>query len=188
MNKTASMLAFLAAPLIAPAAHAVSELDLAVSADAVGLEYSFRNDDRGSQWGLGAMYNDDVNATLLSAAFNVVGQASANGEVYTGLGFKAAVHETFQTAASLGLGGFVQYQPVDFYGLGLEAQLYYAPEILNSNDADAFYEARARVTYAIHPQAKVFAGWTNIAVEYDDTQIDEVDIEQAFNLGFSLVF
>lgn len=188
MNKTASILAFLAAPMLAPAAHATSELDLAVSADAVGLEYSYRNDDRGSQWGLGAMYNDDVNATLLSAAFNVVGQASANGDVYTGLGFKAVVHETFQTAASVALGGFVQYQPANLHGVGLEAQLYYAPEILNSNDADRFYEALARVTYAVHPQAKVFVGWTNIAVEYDGTSVDEVDIEQAVNLGFTLVF
>lgn len=188
MKKTASILAVLATPFLASAANAVSELDLAVSTDAVGVEYRYRNDDSGSQWGLGGMYNDDVNATLLSAAFNVVGEASANGQVYTGLGFKAAVHETFQTGASIGLGGFLQYQPLDLYGLGVEAQLYYAPEILNTNDADRFYEARARVTYAVHPQAKVFVGWTNIAVEYDQTLIDEVDIEQAFNLGFTLVY
>lgn len=188
MKKAAFMLTILTASLMTSNAGAVSELDLSVSTDAIGLEYSHRDDDRGSEWGMGALYNDETSATLLSAAFNVVGEASANGRVYTGLGLKATAHETFQTAASLALGGFVQYQPLDLYGLGAEAHLYYAPEILNSNDAERFYEVRARLTYAVHRQAKIFVGWTNIAVEYDQTPIDDVDIEQAFNLGFTLTY
>lgn len=190
MNKTIVSLAFLSASAAAPHAFAESELDLAVSSDVVAMDYRNRDEERGSQWGVGAMYNDPLSASLVSASFNVVGEADASGAVYTGLGLKLAVHDTFQTAASLALGGSLQYEPEEFMGLGLEGQIYYAPDILNTNDAEQFYELVARITYAIHPQAKVFVGWTDVNIEYDDSPFEdeEVEFEQNANLGFTLIF
>lgn len=188
MNNKTALVALLSASALVPNAFAESELDMAVSADALAIDYAYRDEERGSLWGVGAMYNDPLNASLISATFNVVGEANASGAIYTGLGLKGVLHETFQTAASLALGGSIQYQPEDLMGLGLEGQLYYAPEILNTNDAEEFYELIARVTYAVHPQAKVFVGWTSVNVEYDDALIPEVEIEDNFNVGFTLVF
>lgn len=189
MNKATLGLMLVAAPALASNAHAASELDLSVSSEVVALEYRLLDDIRGSRWGVGAMYNADNKAALASATFNVVGQADATREAFTGLGLKAVVHDTeFQTAASLALGGSVQYQPAEFNGFGLQGQLYYAPEILNTNDADEYYEIVARVTYLVHPQARVFVGWTNATVKYDDPLVREVRIEQALNLGFTLLF
>lgn len=187
MNKTTLISALVLVPWLAPSVYAQSELDLAVSADDVELEYSHRNEELGRQWSAGALYNDAENATMLSAGFSVVGEATANGQVFTGLGVKAAAHETFQTAGSLALGGFVEFQPAELQGLGLEGQLYYAPEVLNTNDADQFYELEARVTYAVHPQAEVFVSWSNVVVGYDHELVDEVNIEDGFNLGFTLM-
>lgn len=189
MNKATSVLALLTAPVLAPGAYAASELDLSVSSDVVALEYSVRDGQRGSQWGVGAMYNDDLSASLVSATFNVVGEAVATGEIHTGLGLKGVAHDTdLQSAISIALGGSVEYQPQEFHGLGLEGQLYYAPEILNTNDAEAFYEIVARVTYLVHPQAKLFLGWTNATVEYDHPLVNKVEIEKAVNVGFTLIF
>lgn len=189
MNKTTLGLMLMAAPALAPSAHAVSELDLSVSSEVVAMEYRLRDEVRGSRWGVGAMYNDDNKAALASATFNVVGQADATGETFTGLGLKAVVHDTdLQTAASLALGGSVQYQPAELNGFGVQGQLYYAPEILNTNDAEAYHELMARVTYLVHPQARVFAGWTNATVKYDDPIVNEVRVERAVNLGFTLIF
>ena len=182
------LFALLALFVLSNAALASSELDLALSSDVIALDYRAINDDSGSMWGVGAMYNDPLSATLASVSFNVVGQATANGEVHTGLGFKGVVHDTFQTAGSIALGGLVRYQPESLKGFGFSGQLYYAPDILNSNDADQYFEFIARVSYAVHPHAHVFLGWTSVNVKYDDPIIKEVEIDQSFNVGFSLKF
>lgn len=188
MRKSTLFLA-LAATVSAAGASAESELDLSISSDVVGIEYSIRDGLQGVQWAAGAKYNDDHNATLFSGTFNVTGKAVANEQTYTGLGVKAVIHDTdVDTAGSLALGGSASYQPAQLNGFGLEGQVYYAPEVLNTGDADEFYELVARVTYAVHPQGRVFVGWTNATVEYDDALVREVEIENAFNMGFTLLF
>lgn len=188
MRKTTLVIALTAA-LVATGAEADSELDVSISSEVFGIDYSVRDGLQGVQWGAGVMYNDDLNASLFSAAFNVTGKAVANQQTYTGLGLKAVVHDTdIETAGSLALGGSAQYQPPELNGFGFEGQVYYAPEVLNTGDADEFYELVARVTYAVLPQGRVFVGWTNATVEYDSLIASEVEIEKGFNMGFTLLF
>lgn len=188
MTKIQKLLSVAAAQLIAVQANAASELDLALSADMIGINYSALNEQRGSLWGLGAIYNDEASASAMSATFNVVGQTLAASDLQTGLGLKGVVHDTFQTATSLALGGFARYEPPQFGGFGLEGQLYLAPEMLNSNDADQYRELMLRLTYAINPRARVFGGWLDQTVKYDDPLISEVEINRSLNLGFVLNF
>lgn len=188
MKKTTTLFALLGSQLLVPSAFAFSELDLSLSSDVIAMNYRLLDEQRGSQWGVGAMYNEPLDSTAVSATFNVVGEAIATREAYTGIGLKAIVHDTFQTAGSLALGGTVHYQPKDFAGFGFEGQLYFAPEILNSNDAEQYFELIARITYAVHPQAKVFVGWTDVTVDYDNAPVREVEIENAVNLGFTVSF
>lgn len=188
MKNVSRVMACLAAPFLAPSAFAFSELDLAVSTEVIAVDYRLRDEVRGSLWGVGAMFNDSASASLLSATFNVVGEATQTEDVNTGLGVKAVVHDTFRTAASLGIGGSVQYRPQELSGFGLEGQLYYAPEILSVN-SEQYYEFVARVTYDVHPQARVFVGYTAVNVRYDRLDQDrEVKIEDRPNLGFTLTF
>ncbi len=187
MKNISRVMACLTTSLLAPSALAYSELDLAVSTEVIAVDYRLRDEERGSLWGLGAMYNDSESASLLSATFNVVGDATQTNDVHTGLGVKAVVHNTVRTAASLGLGGSVQYRPAEFSGFGLEGQLYYAPNILSAN-SEQYYEFVARITYDIHPQARVFVGYTAVNVRYDREEVREVTIEDRPNLGFTLTF
>lgn len=188
MKKTGAVLALLASPLLATPALSSSELDFSLAADVVGIEYRLLDVERGSQWGAGIIYNDDEGATLASAQFSVVGEPGGVEDLKTGVGLKAIVHDTFQTAATLALGGSMRYEPDHFQGIGLEGRLYYAPDVLNSNDAEQFYELVARVTYAVHEQARVFVGLTDITVKYDDPVVDRIDIQRGFNLGFTMMF
>lgn len=188
MKKAGSIFLLVAAPLLATPALSSSELDFSLAADTVGIEYRLLDAQRGSQWGGGLLYNDDEDATLLSAQFSVVGEPGGVDDLYTGVGLKALVHNTFQTAATLALGGSIRYSPDHFQGIGLEGRLYYAPDILNTNDAEQYFELVARVTYAVHEQARIFVGLTDITVRYDDPVVDRVDIQRGFNIGFTMMF
>lgn len=168
-------------------AFAESELELGVSTEAVTVDYRLLDEVRGTAWGVGGLYNDDDSAWLVSGTFNVVGRATQTHDVHTGLGVKAVVHDAFETAGALGLGGFVQYQPVVLQGFGVQGQLYYAPSVL-SLDSERYLDLFARVTYDVHPQAQVFVGWSQVTVKYDDQVVDEVDLKQGFDLGFTLSF
>ncbi len=188
MTRIHKLLTIAAFQLAATHAAAVAELDVALSADMIGINYSALNAQRGSLWGVGAIYNDDTSASAVSATFNVVGQTLANSDLQTGLGLKGVVHDTFQTAASLALGGFARYEPPHLGGFGVEGQLYLAPEMLNSNDADQYREVMLRLTYALNPRARLFGGWLDQTVKYDHPLIDEAEINRSLSVGFVLNF
>ena len=172
--------------LLALPVYAESELGVLVSSDVVAFNYG-RNNDNNSQWGMMGLYNDSEHASLIAAHFNVVGDVGDSSEFHTGLGFKAAIYDTFETAASLALGGRVEYSPVNWSGVGLIGQLYYAPNIFSTKDVSKYLDIVLRLTYAVNPQAKVFVGWQNIEVGYDEIDTD-FKIDQSLNVGFSLYF
>ena len=184
---TTALLTPLAAALLAPGAVADSEMDLAVSSKAVTFDYRLRDTLNNTLWGGGAVYNDDYSAFLLSGLFNVVGNATQLDNLYTGLGVKAVFHDAFQSGGALGLGGSLQYQPPETQGFGVEGQLYYAPSALSFN-SDSYLDIYARVTYDVHPQARVFVGYALVNVEYDDDFNSEVEFKDGIDLGFTLTF
>lgn len=188
MKKSASLLALIASPILAAPAFSSSELDFSLSADVVGIEYRMLDAQRGSQWGLGLVYNDDEGATAVSAHFGVTGEPEGVDDLYTSVGLKAVVLDTFQTSAALALGGSLRYEPDHFQGIGLEGRLFYAPDILTTNDSEQYFELVARVTYAVHEQARIFVGLTDITVSYDDPLVDRVDVQRGFNLGLTMMF
>ena len=178
---------FLAAvTLVALPVCAESQLGVSVSSDVVTLNYSHSSDNN-SQWGVMGLYNDPLRASLIAANFNVVGQAGESSELYTGLGFKAAIYDTFETAGSLALGGSIEYSPSEWSGFGVQGQLYYAPSIFSTKDVDKYLDFLIRATYDVNAQAKVFLGWQSIEVGYEGGGSD-IEIDKSFNLGFSLYF
>lgn len=189
MKKLACSLAILSAQALASGAFAAEtvELDLAVSSDMVAVDYHLVDEVRGSLFGVGVTRNDEVDATAAAATFNVVGDAFGNPDLRSAIGVRAVVHDTFQTAGSIAVGGSFRYQP-HLSPVGFETQLYYAPEVLNFNDAVQYRELLARVTFAIHSRARVFVGWTDKTIEYEGAPVDEVRINRSFNVGFTLTY
>lgn len=189
MKKLMYVFALAGAQILSTNALASSELDLGLSSDTVTLDYRFLDESRGSLWGAGLTRNDDLSATAVSAMFNVVGDTYATDQIHTGLGLKGVVHDTFQTAVSGAAGGFVRLEPAHWANVAFEGQLYFAPNMLNSNDARQYYEILARVTYDVHPRAKVFAGWINKTIKYDsDVPVRKVELNDNLNVGFILAF
>lgn len=188
MKKATSCLVLLLAISLPTKVLAESAIDLAVGSEYLAVDYRIKDLKRGHQWGVGGVYNDDKSATAVSAGFSVVGDAIESGEIETGLGLKGIIHDTFETAGSLALVGTVRFAPLNFYRLGMEGRAFFAPELLNVRSAKQYLELVARVTYAAHPQADVFLGWTEVNVEYDDAVIDDVDVQSGVNVGFTLRF
>lgn len=168
--------------------YASSRLNLALASEMAAIDYAHTNSQRGSQWGFGALYNDSNNSSLAFVSFNVIGQSSTASGVQTGLGLKAVVHDTFQAASSLALGGKLRYGPAAWSGLGVEGGLYFAPSMLNTNDAEQYFEFLVRLTYSVNQQARVFAGWQSIDVKYKDAIVQKVELDHGLNIGFSLSF
>ena len=175
-------------PVVSTGAYASSELNLALSSDIASIDYARTNSDRGSQWSFGALYNDPNNASQAFVSFNVIGESQSASGLQTGLGLKLVVHDTFQTAGSLALGGKVRYAPEAWSGLGLEGGAYFAPSMLNTNDAEQYFEVLARVTYSVNPQARFFIGLQSINIKYDEAIVSKVEMDKGANIGFTLTF
>ncbi len=174
--------------LAAATAQASSEISFALSSDMVSADYLSISDDSGSQWGFGALYSDDAHATLVFGTFNVMGKMGSDSGFSSGLGGKILVHDTFQTAGSLALGGKVRFAPEAWSGIGFEGGVYIAPNMLNTNDAEQYFEIIARAAYSVNDNSRVFVGWQNIDVKYDDAEVSKVDLDSGLNVGFSLTF
>lgn len=171
----------IALPLVATAG---GSLDFSLSNDSVRLEHEAVRAGTGAHITTGVVYNEQNEAYAFSAGFNAVDATMSNREMIGGIGFKGFLFDSHEPAFALGVGGFLRWQPDFMNGLGTEAQLYYAPDILSFRDAIAFQEAIVRITYKVLPQARVFVGWHDISGYYDDLGIAKVD--STFNLGFRM--
>lgn len=188
MLKLHHMLIGMALPVLSCTCLASSELNMALSSDLAAADYAHASSTQVSQWGFGALYNDAARSSLVFLSFNVIGESSAVSGLHTGLGLKLVFHDTFQSAGSLALGGKVRFSPAAWSGFGVEGGVYFAPSMLNTNDAEQYFELMARLTYSVNQQARVFLGWQNIDVDYDDVAVDDVEIDRGLNVGFSLSF
>lgn len=188
MLKLPALIVALTLPLAATHAYAASELNLAVSGDMASLDYSYGKDDVGGHWGAGGLYSDETHSVLAFVSFTAVGETAAVSGLQTGLGVKLVTHDTFQTAVSLALGGTARFAPEAWSGVGVEGGVYFAPGMLNTHDADQYFEAHARLSYSLHEQARVFVGYQNITIKYDDDLVDKVKLDGGINIGFTLVF
>ena len=114
----------------------------------------------------------------------MVDQTAVNNELIGGVGLKGFVYDATETAFALGLGGFLRYQPTVLKGLGVELMYYYAPTILSFNETERFHEFIARVNYRVHPQARVFFGWTDVGGKYNEYGYQSID--ETANFGIRL--
>lgn len=165
-------------------ASAGGSLDFSLSNDSVRLEHEAVRVGSGAHITTGAAYSEETEAYAFSLGFNAVDATMANREMIGGIGFKGFLFDSYEPGFAVSVGGFLRWQPDFMNGLGTEAQLYYAPDILSFNDVTAFQEVIARVTYKVLPQARVFVGWHDIAGYYNDVGLSRVD--NTFNIGFRM--
>lgn len=182
------IVASVGAALTAVVVHAGGEVDFALSNESLRLEHDAVLVGTGAHFSTGLYYNEELSNWALTAGFNAVDATMANQELIGGVGFKGMLMSTQvdDFALSVGVGGFLRWQPLFMNGLGMEGQAYYAPSILSFDDLNSSYELVVRATYKVLPQAKVFFGFHELAGTYGN--ISEVEVDSTLHVGFRMTY
>lgn len=178
----------LSASLISVGSMAGGAVDFSLSNDSVRAEHDAVFVGSGAHFTVGGLYNEENSNWALTGGFNAVDATLANEELIGGVGFKAFMLRTEIDDLSLaaGVGGFLRWQPDFMNGLGLEGHAYYAPSILSFGDAKSVYDITLRATYKVLPQARVFVGFHEVAADYEDGPLTEVD--STFHIGLRVTY
>ncbi len=169
-------------------AFAGGEIDFALSNTSIRVEHDAVLVGTGAHFSTGFLYNEDNESWAVTAGFNAVDATMANQEMIGGVGFKALMMSTDASDFSVGagVGGFLRWQPNFMNGLGLEGQAYFAPNILSFGKLTSAYEAVARVTYKVLPQARVFIGYHEVTGNYENRS--DVSVDSTFHIGFRMAY
>ena len=178
MNKLLAAIALAATSSVSLAGGAV---DLSLTLESVRLEHEAKIVDTAAMFSVGGAYNEG-SGYMISLGGAAV-DPTANHELVAGLGGKifAMSEEGEDLGVGLGIGGFVRYQPDFFHGVGVEMSGFYAPDVLSWANSHAMGEFLTRLSYKVLPNARVFVGYTYIAVDQD---FRNREIENSGNIGF----
>ncbi|HKK02028.1 MAG TPA: YfaZ family outer membrane protein [Desulfuromonadales bacterium] len=134
------------------------------------------------------LYNDNNDATIGSAGLMFLGEPGNVPGLRLGIGAQVyggrGAHS--QDILSLGVGGTAVYAPPRFGGIGIAADLYYAPRVFSLLDAKRLFEGGARVQYAITPKAEVYLGYQYLRADFGHESHQNLD--KALRVGFNAHF
>lgn len=173
---------------LAGTSFAGGEIDFALSNTSVRVEHDAVLRQTGAHISVGGLYSESTQNWALTGGFNAVDATMSNKEVIGGVGFRGFLMSTEISELSLGIGvgGFLRWQPDFMNGLGLEGQGYFSPSILSFGDLTSGYEAVARLTYKVLPQARVFLGFHEITANYDVQS--NVKVDSTMHIGFRMSY
>ena len=139
----------------------------------------------GMEWDVGHYYNED-DVTVTHLGLHVSGENwSKAGTFDVGLGGRLLlVRSDEEDASALALGARVRFSPVHRVGIG--GELYFAPDITTFDEATRYTEATVRADYQLLPQALLYVGYRVIEMDFDD--VDDVEIDDSFQVGMKLLW
>lgn len=91
------------------------------------------------------------------------------------------------SVSALALGGSYKYFIPANMPVALGLELFYAPGITTSGDADSFMDFRARAEIDLLPSATIFAGFRSVTTELEGTS-DDYEIDDNFHVGIRVQF
>lgn len=144
-----------------------------------------------AQFGVRGFYDDDYDTRLGSAELSFLGRPGNAPGLTAGVGaaFWAGRvgHEPFEfDILSLGIGARVGYAPPQLMGVGFDAKLFYAPQILTGGDSERLIEGAVRASYAFIPKARVFVEYQQIHVDAEGGGDGNLDSDM--RVGFEARF
>ena len=135
------------------------------------------------------LYNEDENTDMGTVEFKFFGDPGAIPGLEVGAGFIGYIGETqdFFDFNNIGVGLMADYSPGRLQGLGFSARVVYSPDIFSWQDSDGLFEFNTRVSYAITPRVKVYAGYQRIELEIDGLNQD-IDVDDDARVGLQVQF
>lgn len=163
-------------------------LDLAISNDAISLDFTTQIRKSELNVGAGALHHKD-NGDILYGSLFVADNVNKHSGILAGLGgrfYFIDADQTDEDGTALGLGGFVNWDIPTVPNLSLRGDLYYAPNMLTFGEFDSFYDFSARIQYRIIERAWVHAGYRRAEVGPKDGR--DQNIEEGGFAGMMIWF
>lgn len=82
------------------------------------------------------------------------------------------------------IGGEIDYTPPQVSGLGISAELYYAPSVLTVDKLDNLFDVSLKVKYRVIENGSVYIGARQITA--DTSKYGEADIDKSLHVGMQL--
>lgn len=183
MNKFGSILVASFGVLASIAVQAGGSLDISLKNEMVRLEHEATQVGTGAHITIGGAYTE-TNEHMFSVGLNGVDTTSQSTDWLGGVGFKGYVWSTNDTHFSVAIGGFTRYTPDYMNGMGLEAHLYYSPDIISFLGAESFQEMMFRVNYKVMPQARIFIGYHDLSGTVTGGAREKID--SGYHIGFRM--
>ncbi|MBF0219590.1 MAG: hypothetical protein HQL49_08700 [Gammaproteobacteria bacterium] len=178
----------LMALLLLPLYGRAELVDIDVHNEALRLNYQSNtlSTMQGLSGEVGLLYHEN-DKNIFHLGFAVQGENWSNqGVFHIGMGGRLYISNPDNYSLyALGLGGWVRFSPMKRLGIG--AQIYHAPDIIASGDADNFTEAAVRIDYQMIPQAFIYIGHRYIESDIKDRRFT-LELEDQTHLGFRLLF
>lgn len=174
-----------AALAISSAAWAGGSVDVALSTESIRAEHGAARVGTGAYITVGGWYHQDE-GSLISGGVHAIDPTNQRPELIGGIGGKAFLFKVPQesTSVTIGLGGFVRYNPPQLNGVGAELSAYYSPPVLAFGSLEQFYDIQARLTYLVLPQARIFIGYSDSRALYDQERILDSTITVGFRVRY----
>lgn len=124
----------------------------------------------------GELFLTDDQGKVAALSMRTEGQVGSNPNLSGGLGGKIyALDDEFDSYAALSIGGHLSYTVPELKGFIFTGELYYAPSVVVSGDADSVSDFNLRVTYELFENASVYGGARHFEAEYDNGGEHEFD-------------
>ncbi len=135
------------------------------------------------------LYNEDEDTEMGGIELKFMGDPGSVPGLEVGAGFIGYFGESHKAYdfVNVGVGLMADYAPATLQGLGLATRLVYSPDIFSWEDSDGLLEFNVRVSYAITPKVKIYAGFQSIEGEIDGFNQD-VDIDEDVRVGLQVQF
>jgi len=183
MNRLGSIFIATFGALASMGIQAGGSFDISLKNEMVRLEHEATQVGTGAHITVGGAYTE-TNEYVFSVGLNGVDTTNVSVEWLGGVGFKGYVWHTTDTHFSAAIGGFARYTPDYMNGMGLEANLYYSPDIISFMGAESFQELMLRVNYKVMPQARVFIGYHDMSGTVTGGAREKVD--SGYHIGFRM--
>ena len=179
-------LALLSVLAVVPFAASANELFLDLNSDAAQARFDATHHSR-FDYSLALLISDedDFDSTVLSAGMWTKGKALVEDALEGGLGFKLYHIDTdYEDVQALSLGGNLSFDIKQVEGLRIDLDLYYAPDILITDDLDNLWDMTLRVHYQLFENGSVYGGFRNLEVGNDGGP--DADISDGPIIGIQL--
>lgn len=144
-----------------------------------------------TEMNVGFLYNEDDNMALDVGlqVIDVAGSKTPGLELGVGPRFYYLNHhdQADSSAAAIALGGQLRYKLPSLPRLILMGNLFYAPSITSTLDADSMSEVGAGIGYEILPTANVYLAYRRIRADFSKG-IGKQNIDKGVSLGVNFTF